>query len=65
MLIHVEVPAIFWLQANHWTAFAVIRAMRADDANLIHSMVFSVVSHQLADLFAAPLFAFLTRADVN
>jgi hypothetical protein len=60
-----EVPGILRLQANDWAVFAVIGAMCANDTDVFHSIVFCMVSQELADFLAAALLTLLACADVN
>jgi len=64
MLVDVEMPFARRLKAHHGAVFAVVGAVRPDDADAVYVVVFRISPQRLGDLLAAALLALLTRADV-
>ena len=59
-----EVPRIFRLDAEYRSVFAVVRTMRADDADIGPVFICLFAKH-FADFFAAALLTLLARADIH
>lgn len=65
MLVDVKVPFTRWLEADYGAVFTVVGTVSSDDANVVQAVIFYIIPQLFADLFAAALFAFFARADVE
>lgn len=59
-----EMPFIGRLQTRDRSMLAIVRTVRADDAN-VQAMGVAIFAQRLADLLTSPFFTLLPRADVK